>query len=118
MTDAVIYARFSSDMQREESIDASEIAKIDKKISNVSHAITDGVYTPELKNTLNELSDQHRQLQIHLFELESVPDAKNKTSEEIKAEFASCADFGKLAPDRQKVVIQKFINRVSCLSPR
>lgn len=90
----------------------AEISELDKKISNITHAIADGVYAPELKISLNELSDQRKQLQIHLFELEAIPDAKNKTLEEIKTEFSAGADFGKLSPDRQKIIIQKFVKRV------
>jgi site-specific DNA recombinase len=89
-----------------------EIEGLYTKIGNVTRAIADGVIAPELKETLNGLSQKKKTLRIKLLELQSVPEPKKQSLEEIKAAFQGCADFGKLHPEQQKKIIQKFVDRV------
>lgn len=108
-----IYASFQEDDGKDKLAALKrEIEGIDRKIGNVTRAIAEGVTAPELKDTLEDLSSQKKKLQIKLYEMESVPGAKKKTLEEIKAEFSEGADFGKLPFEQQKRIIQKFVNRV------
>ena len=88
------------------------LAEVDRKIGNVTRAIADGITAPELKDTLDNLHQEKKDLQIKVFELHAVPGAGKKTLEEIKAYFSEGADFGKLPAEQQKSIIQKFVNRV------
>lgn len=88
------------------------LSEVDRKIGNVTRAIENGITAPELKDTLDSLHKEKKNLEIKVFELHAVPDAGKKTLEEIKAYFSEGADFGKLAAEQQKAIIQKFINRV------
>lgn len=108
-----IYVSYKQTGRSDESIRLKrEIERLDTKIGNVTRAIADGVIAPELKETLNDLSQKKKALRIKLLELQSVPASKKQSLEEIKATFQGCADFGKLQPEQQKIIIQKFVDRV------
>ena len=89
-----------------------KIEGLDTKIGNVTRAIADGVTAPELKETLNGLSEEKKKFRIKLLELQSVPEKKTRSLDEIKTVFQNCADFGKLTMEQQKAIIQKFVDRV------
>ena len=89
-----------------------EIAALDRKISNVTMAIADGAYAPELRETLNALSEQKKNAQLEIFESESVKGAEGKSLEDIKKCFKETADFGQLSPENQKIIIDKFVYKI------
>lgn len=89
-----------------------KIEGVERKIGNVTQAIANGVTAPELTDMLNDLSKEKKRLQIQLYELKTIPGAEHKSLDEIKREFSTYADFGMLAPQQQKKIIQKFVSRV------
>ena len=90
----------------------SEIVALDRKISNITMAIADGTYAPELREALNALSEQKKNAQLEIYELESVNAAEGKSLEDIKKCFKETADFGKLSPENQKIIIDKFVYKI------
>lgn len=96
----------------------SEISKIDTKIKNLSRAIANGTDVPEMHEMINDFSSQKNALKIQQYELETVPQANEKTFKEIKELFILNTDLKKLPPESQKLVIQKLISRIYLYPPK
>ena len=81
---AVIYARYSSDNQREESIEGQirECTAYAEKngITNMLNAIQMGILTSSTKERLEALEEQRKELQAHIAEEKL---AKPKMKEEF-----------------------------------
>jgi site-specific DNA recombinase len=89
-----------------------EIAALDRKISNITLAIADGTYASELREALNTLSEQKKNAQMEIYELESVKGANGKSLEDIIKVFKETADFGQLSPENQKIIIDRFVYKI------
>ncbi|MFA9381976.1 MAG: recombinase family protein, partial [Acetanaerobacterium sp.] len=89
-----------------------EIAGLDRKIHNISLAIADGTYAPELRDTLNALSEQKKDKLLKLCELEAIPDAAQKSYDELREAFFACADLALVSPEQQKEILRRLIYKV------
>lgn len=88
-----------------------EVAMLDKKISNGAKAILDGLKSPEFRKIVEDLSEQRRDIQMRLIELDSIP-AEKKSLEDIIAEYSEYSDIGKLPFIQRRAVIEKFIHKI------
>lgn len=92
--------------------------KINTKIKNLSRAIANETDVPEMHEMINDFSSQKNALKIQQYELETVPQANEKTFKEIKELFILNTDLKKLPPESQKLVIQKLISRIYLYPPK
>lgn len=88
-----------------------EISGLDTKINNLYKAIENGLNAAETTKRINSLTEEKNALEIKIMEMKVIP-AENKTVDEIKELFSATADIHKLSPENQKLVIQKFVDKI------
>ncbi len=73
--------------------------------------IENGLNAEETTKRINALADEKNALEVKIMELKVIP-AENKSVEEIKEIFSATANIHKLSPENQKLVIQKFVDKI------
>ena len=106
---AVIYARYSSDSQREESIE--QLKECEKGIENMLNAIQAGVLTPSTKERLDQLEARRSDLNISIMQAELTRPkyTKQQIVEWISSQFKH-GDPNDL--NYQKQIIDIFLNSI------
>jgi len=89
-----------------------QMDSIDVKISNLCKAIEAGVNMEVATNRINILNEEKKDINFKIIELGSIPDAQNKNLKELKEYFKKNGDIKSLTPQSQKLVIDKFIEKI------
>ena len=111
---AVIYARYSSDNQREESIEGQirECTAYAEKngITNMLNAIQMGILTSSTKERLEALEDQRKELQARIAEERL---AKPKMKEEfVRFWLLRFRKLDMTQPEQRQALVDTFINAI------
>ena len=111
---AVIYARYSSDNQREESIEGQirECTAYAEKngIANMLNAIQMGILTSSTKERLEALEDQRKELQARIAEERL---AKPKMKEEfVRFWLLRFRKLDMTQPEQRQALVDTFINAI------
>ena len=111
---AVIYARYSSDNQREESIEGQirECTAYAEKngITNMLNAIQMGILTSSTKERLEVLEEQRKELQARIAEERL---AKPKMKEEfVRFWLLRFRKLDMTQPEQRQVLVDTFINAI------
>ena len=111
---AVIYARYSSDNQREESIEGQirECTAYAEKngITNMLNSIQMGTLTSSTKERLEALEDQRKELQARIAEERL---AKPKMKEEfVRFWLLRFRKLDMTQPEQRQVLVDTFINAI------
>ena len=111
---AVIYARYSSDNQREESIEGQirECTAYAEKngITNMLNAIQMGTLTSSTKERLEALEDQRKELQARIAEERL---AKPKMKEEfVRFWLLRFRKLDMTQPEQRQALVDTFINAI------
>ena len=88
------------------------IQNINRKISNLYAAMENGLNAKETTKRINALIEEKDALEVKLLELNCVPEAEKKSIEEIKASFTEMANIKKLSKPKQKIVLNRFLDRI------
>ena len=101
----------TNDIEQKVNEYKTEIAGITTKLNNLYKAIENGLNAEETTKRINALADEKNALEVKIMELKVIP-AENKSVEEIKEIFSATANIHKLSPENQKLVIQKFVDKI------
>ncbi|HCX64168.1 MAG TPA: hypothetical protein DHN33_03030 [Eubacteriaceae bacterium] len=89
-----------------------EIRGYNTKIANLYRAIENGLNPEETTKRINMLTKQKNVLEFKLIELNSIPEPRNKTVDELVEEFSSRADLRSLSKNGQKKIIQQIVEKI------
>lgn len=102
----------SADKDEQAAILRKQSAELKRKIDNGTKAILDGVDSDELREAVKVCSDQKKDIDRRILEIEAAADNSGKTIEEIRKMSQKFSDISKLPKEQQKQIIQKFIWRI------
>lgn len=91
---------------------AKEIADIERKMNNLVSAIADCPDVPELKEKLEQLSAQKKDLKIKVAQLKMIDTPENLSLEEIRKRFVLKADLHQLSFENMRQVIDWFVHKI------
>ena len=100
------------DNQAQRNILKSQLASVNKSLSNIMKAIEEGIITSTTKQRLNELEEQKAQLEFEMTELEIVqPTLSKKQIVYMLTQFKADEDT-ELTEEYRKDLIECFVNSV------
>lgn len=100
------------DNQAQRNILKSQLASVNKSLSNIMKAIEEGIITSTTKQRLNELEEQKAQLEFEMTELEIVQPTLSKKQIAYMLTQFKADEAAELTEEYRKDLIECFVNSV------
>lgn len=90
----------------------TNIQSLNRKINNLYNAMENSLNANETTKRINALIAEKDGLEVKLLELDCVPNAERKSKQELIDAFSQMANIKNLSQQRQKIVLNRFLDRI------